>query len=204
MHQVVPLLPENFDHASRVLSKSFQRDPSWAYQFPNEQKRPADVAWLFRHWMPCVHPLGHCYQTDDGKGVAMWVPPGKHAEFTLPLLVKSGLLLGPLRLGPSWVRRSWPIWQDSVKRERDELGGEAHWVLLVIGVAPEAQGKGHGASLLRHILDRADSEATPTYVQTHNPVNIPYYERHGFKLIARREACPGGPECCSLRRGVGG
>jgi ribosomal protein S18 acetylase RimI-like enzyme len=84
------------------------------------------------------------------------------------------------------------------------MGDTRFWALIALGVDPAAQGKGHGARLLKHTLNRADLEDNPVYVQTHNPANIPYYGRHGFKLILRREACPGGPECCSMLRPVGG
>ncbi|WP_272947469.1 GNAT family N-acetyltransferase [Variovorax sp. JS1663] len=52
-----------------------------------------------------------------------------------------------------------------------------------IGVEPNAQGKGIGAALMRHALARCDQERTLAYLEASKPQNIPFYQRHGFKVI---------------------
>ena len=58
-----------------------------------------------------------------------------------------------------------------------------HWYLLVVGVDKSLQGRGLGSALLQPILDQADAEAMPCYLETFQPKNLPFYERHGFHVL---------------------
>ena len=60
---------------------------------------------------------------------------------------------------------------------------EPVWYLPMIGVDPNAQGRGIGAALLRHGLARADESGVAAYLESSNPRNIPLYERHGFEAM---------------------
>ncbi|HKJ26247.1 MAG TPA: GNAT family N-acetyltransferase [Anaerolineales bacterium] len=63
---------------------------------------------------------------------------------------------------------------------------EPHIGLGVIGVLPEAQGKGHGRRLLDHIS--ALSENTPTstgvWLDTETEHNVAYYQKFGYQVFA--------------------
>jgi len=61
--------------------------------------------------------------------------------------------------------------------------GEPHWYLPMIGVEPNAQGKGLGADLMRHAVDRCDHEGALAYLESSNPRNISLYLRSGFDVI---------------------
>ncbi len=54
---------------------------------------------------------------------------------------------------------------------------------MVLGVAPEAQGKGLARAFLQPMIDRADAAGLPCYLETANGANIPFYERMGFHLV---------------------
>jgi ribosomal protein S18 acetylase RimI-like enzyme len=60
---------------------------------------------------------------------------------------------------------------------------EVHWYLPLIGVEPNAQGKGIGAELMRHAVARCDRERALAYLESSNPRNVPLYERHGFEVV---------------------
>jgi GNAT superfamily N-acetyltransferase len=59
-----------------------------------------------------------------------------------------------------------------------------HWYLPLIGVEPSRQGQGLGATLLQVMLSRADVEGLPCYLETFQPTNIRFYQRHGFEIVA--------------------
>ena len=59
---------------------------------------------------------------------------------------------------------------------------EPHWYLVLLGVDPKYQGRGHGGDLLRPALDRCDRSNTPAYLETQKPENLPFYERFGFTV----------------------
>jgi ribosomal protein S18 acetylase RimI-like enzyme len=60
---------------------------------------------------------------------------------------------------------------------------EPHWYLPLIGVDPSHQGKGHGAELMTHALQRCDREQVPAYLEASSPRNISLYRRHGFETL---------------------
>jgi ribosomal protein S18 acetylase RimI-like enzyme len=60
---------------------------------------------------------------------------------------------------------------------------EPFWYLTVIGVDPNAQGRGLGGALMRHSVDRCDEEGALAYLESSNPRNVSLYERHGFEKI---------------------
>ena len=59
----------------------------------------------------------------------------------------------------------------------------AHWYVMVVGVAPEEQGKGIGRALLQPIIKRADTAGQPCYLETAQPANVGFYERLGFRRV---------------------
>jgi GNAT superfamily N-acetyltransferase len=55
---------------------------------------------------------------------------------------------------------------------------------MVVGVIPPRQGQGFGRALLRPVLDRADAEGLPCYLETAQPGNVAFYQKLGFDIIA--------------------
>ena len=116
---------------------------------------------------------GTAYVTDNFEGVALWFPPGS---------------------GPD-EERFVAILEATARQEVLEDGfrvfesmGEYHpdepcWYLPLIAVDPAHQGRGFGAQLMKHALDRCDSEGLPAYLESTNPRNISLYQRHGFQVM---------------------
>jgi ribosomal protein S18 acetylase RimI-like enzyme len=70
---------------------------------------------------------------------------------------------------------------------------EPHWYLEAIGTVPEARGRGIGPSVLTPVLERCDATGLPAYLESSNPRNISFYERHGFvamPLFPLPDGCP--------------
>jgi len=67
-----------------------------------------------------------------------------------------------------------------------------HWYLPWFGVEGARQGKGIGGELMRSCLAVVDLDHLPAYLESPNPRNIPFYERHGFELAGLSQAgtCP--------------
>lgn len=53
--------------------------------------------------------------------------------------------------------------------------------LWYIGVQPEYQGNGAGTKMLLQILD--EYKHLPIYLETSNPLNVPFYKKYGFKEV---------------------
>jgi GNAT superfamily N-acetyltransferase len=67
-----------------------------------------------------------------------------------------------------------------------------HWYLPWFGVQPVEQGRGVGSQLMERCLERIDSDRLPAYLETPNPRNLSFYERHGFEVVGQAQSgtCP--------------
>lgn len=67
-----------------------------------------------------------------------------------------------------------------------------HWYLPWFGVDAAQQNKGLGGELMRQCLAFVDRDRLPAYLESPNPRNLPFYERHGFEVtgVSRAGACP--------------
>ena len=57
---------------------------------------------------------------------------------------------------------------------------EPVWYLSILGVRPQARGQGLAQRLLAPTLARADREQAVCYLETYNPLSLPFYARLGF------------------------
>jgi ribosomal protein S18 acetylase RimI-like enzyme len=69
---------------------------------------------------------------------------------------------------------------------------ESHWYLAWIGVDAAMQGRGLGGELMAQCLQVIDADGAPAYLDNTNPLNVPFYERHGFRVTGESQAgaCP--------------
>ena len=67
-----------------------------------------------------------------------------------------------------------------------------HWYLPWFGVDIALQGRGLGGQLMEPCLRFVDESHLPAYLESPNPRNVSFYERHGFELtgVAEVGACP--------------
>ncbi len=111
---------------------------------------------------------------------------------TFPLMLQIGLPAAALALG---FRTSWRIlrfmrWIDA---RREEFAAGPHWYLLNLAVRPELHGRGLGSALLQHGLNRARQQGCPCFLETANPRNVPFYQKHGLSLVYQGRPSSGGP-----------
>jgi len=188
-----------YEAAADVLARAFENDPLFRYLLRDAPDRRVRLRWMFGRWISVIGSLGSSYITDGGEGVALWIPPGNEHFVTLGRLVRAGFARIPFVFGLRNVPRLFRVEMDVAERRRRDLG-EPQWQLDTIGVVPEAQRSGAGSVLIRHVLDIVDRDGYPCYVMTHNPENVPYYERFGFRVLSRSTVEEKGFFACSLRR----
>jgi GNAT superfamily N-acetyltransferase len=158
-----------------ALARAFVDDPVWSWIAPDERRRPAVLERTFRAfaahlWLP--HET--VWTTDRLDAAACWEAPG---HTTVPPGTQARLLPTVLGTGPRPATRMLRI-DRALQAARPR---EPHWYLALIGVAPEARGRGWGGQLLRAALARVDAQHTVAYLEASSENSRRLYLRHGFE-----------------------
>ena len=180
--------PHEVDRLAHSLTKAFFDDPVFAWFWPYAHRRYDRIHRFFRTLAleGSTLPHGHVYTTDTVGGGALWLPPGESETSTMETI---RMLPELYRVtGRSFVRavRGLSL-MDATHPHED------HWYLWFVGVAPKWRGRGLGTALMRPILDRADDEGMPAYLEATSPLNRRLYERHGFEVTGEIQLPKGPP-----------
>ena len=65
----VPVLTE-------TIAAAFHDDPTMRWIVPDEERRLSVEQAVFRPFVEGIQRLGDTWMTEDGAGVALWIPPG--------------------------------------------------------------------------------------------------------------------------------
>ena len=176
------LTESQLDEVSNVLARAFFDDPMTVYIVPDEEKRRRHLPWFFRLAARYGHPYGESFTTPHNvEGAAIWLPPGDNMT-SLLRMVRLGLLLTPLKFGlPAFVR-FMKVTNHLEHLHKRDVPTE-HWYLFVLGVEPERQGQGVGGTLIQPVLERADHDGLPCYLETSKERNVTFYRKHGFEVV---------------------
>jgi GNAT superfamily N-acetyltransferase len=169
--------------AVKALESAFFGDPLVGFLLPLEdsRSRPLSVGMEF-----LLGLSSHVYTAQAPQlacaGAIGAVAPGRYPIPTPKLLLlvakfalKSLLLGVPFHLVKKWME---------IFSQFDKMHPSIpHWYVLVLGVHAENQSKGSGGELLKRVLDKADAEGLPVYLESSNPRNLDFYKRHGFEVI---------------------
>jgi ribosomal protein S18 acetylase RimI-like enzyme len=160
--------------ASRLattLAEAFVDDPVFLWLMPDDASRQRRLRRFFEiELSQLVLPRGRACTSPDLTGAALSLPPGAWRAPTR-VAVQHGRCFGihlPKAAGLAALM------------ERRHLR-EPHYYFPYIGVAPEAQGRGLGSTLMRPTLDRCDKEGLPAFLEATNERNTALYERLGFE-----------------------
>ncbi len=172
---------------SRAIARGFHDNEVWEWVLPSPARRDRVLPRYYESLLKRTFMRrGAAFATTDQRAGALWFGPADD-PFLRPREQLGGLLaIAPAGLGA--LRRG--ARGDRVMHENHPR--EPHYYLLVLSVDPEYQRRGYGAALMRPMLDRADAEEMPSFLETNRESNVPYYRRFGFELTERVEI-PGGP-----------
>lgn len=164
-----------------VLARAFARDPyfSWLAGDAPERNLRMRMGWtaILRR---ASAGLRETWTTADLAGVAVWLPPGRDASSFLD----SVRLVPALARLTGWRRlREVAAANELLEKRRRTHVPAPHWYLSALGVDPERQREGIGSSLLSLVLERADAEGMPAYLEAATARNVLLYERHGFDVV---------------------
>jgi GNAT superfamily N-acetyltransferase len=175
--------------AVAALAAAFADYPLLVLLCPDAKRRPRVVEafcrYLFRMSVRCDGAFG----TADRAAVVCSWPPGSEWP-SWWRTVRAG--------GPSLAwRMGWRATRLMTRLEREFDAARAkhapgpHWYVPLLGVRPDAQGKGLSRAVLRPVFEGADRDRAPVYLETATESNVVIYRRFGFELRGRRELTGG-------------
>jgi ribosomal protein S18 acetylase RimI-like enzyme len=161
-----------------TLVLAFAADPVERWMFPEAQHYLTAFPAFLAAFGGSAFAEGTVWSLDSLSAVALWLPPGKNPDGdAIVALLKE--TLAPEKLEDAFA----------VLEQMDEAHPTfPHWYLPWFGVDPGLQGQGLGSELMTHCLRRVDEDQLPVYLETPNPRNITFYERHGFDVTGVAQA----------------
>jgi len=188
MEKIINISRSRMDEAIETLSLAVEDDPIKIFYFPLKAQRAKGTRWMVRKVFKVAIEngvaLAHGLEV-NGKIVAtsLWIPPGKELSFWS--LARSGVLAIPFLFGWSAALQVIKSMLVSDPHHKRHTGNKPHWYLFYIGVHPDYQRKGYGSKLLRVVLDLADKEKHPCFLQNETDANQAFYEANGFRVMER-------------------
>ena len=133
------------------------------------------------------------FVSDDGTGAAVWQPVGKWKVPPVDLLRSAPAMLRAFR-------GRMPAMVGALSAIERVHPTEPHYYLEVLGTRKDQQSKGVGSGVIGHVLEQADREGLPAYLESSNPRNIPFYARHGFEVREEVSCGKGAPVATTMWR----
>lgn len=165
------------------MTVAFSADPFMRWMYPE-----ADA--YIQHFKKFVEAFaGAAFEQDAAfvdeafGGACMWFPPGTEPDGEA--LARHAMeTISPERLAGLG---------DYFNQMEEYHPEEDVWYLPMVGVDARFHGQGLGARLMNWSLAKTDEMGIPTYLESSNPANIPFYKRLGYEAIGKiqiSDECP--------------
>lgn len=186
--------------AASLLGRAFASDPAFVWVLPDEASRARKLTWLATRLLRLTSQAsGRVDSVDDvPSAVALWLPFDGLYDEPLARYLRAGLAATPIVLGLGAVRRL-AVMGGPTRELHRAFAPTPHDYLMQLAVEPSRQGGGVGSRLLQEGLARAAAAGRGVWLETTNPRNVPFYERHGLTVKGSR-ALPGGVTVIGLSR----
>ena len=165
-------------NAVNVLTNAFSEESMWKEVFDNEDKNRVLTEVMVRF---CLK-YGNVLSTSDNlEGVIAIAPHDK--DMTLWRITRSGAFLLSMKIANE--AKKMKVLSNAVEEAKKSLNLGPYIHLLIMGVSQEFQGKGFGGKLLRAIIEKAETERIPIYLETQKEENVKLYEKYGFAVMKK-------------------
>lgn len=179
----------NINETAEVFSRSFHLDPLFQYFFPDEGTRQKLSFYTFRFIISHARKKGFVFTTSPSvEGAAVWLP-STSIERNLIDQVRFGAMTMVIKQGRDIINRQVCA-SEHMKALHGTILSVPHFYLSTIGIDESHRGEGLVSSLILPMLEKADRNGLPCYLDTHNECNVGLYERFGFR-IAKESIIPG-------------
>ncbi|MBV7266123.1 GNAT family N-acetyltransferase [Erythrobacter ani] len=177
-----PMPREAIEQTVGTLTSAFIGDPVIRWMYPQAAAYLASFPRFLEAFGGRAFAAGTVYSDPQNRAAAMWLAPGTAPDDEA---IETCLLE---TVAQSQHADMFAVFAD-MERAHPEF---PHWYLPWFGTDANWQSKGIGAELMRRCLAMVDAERLPAYLETPNPRNISFYERHGFRVTGSSQhgKCP--------------
>ncbi len=162
-------------NAVNVLTNAFSEDSMWKEVFDDDDKNRILTEVMVRF---CLK-YGNVLSTSDKlEGVMAIAPHGK--DMTTWRIIRSGAFFLSMKIARE--AKKMKVLSNAIEEAKKSLNLGPYIHLLIMGVSQEFQGKGFGGKLLRALIEKAETERKPIYLETQKEQNISFYEKYGFSV----------------------
>ncbi|MAG70303.1 MAG: GNAT family N-acetyltransferase [Acidobacteria bacterium] len=187
--------------AATALYRSLRDDPFYATIAASLGPGTAEFERaLVRHFeiaLDEAETSGRLVVDPDGRAAAAWVLPAP-PDAARPARQAKEAALGEA-LGEAGLATYRRIVAFMGERARGQVPTDA-WYLSIVGVAPEAQGRGLGRQVLEPTLAELDAAARSGYLETFSRRSESFYGRLGFETVSRHDEPATGAGYAIMRR----
>ncbi len=179
--------------------RAFHDDPVMRWLFPDDNDYFAPQGAVFAGEMAVWIATEHVWCTEDGVGVAVWMPPkpadppggGSSANHpsgneTAAEAVDSAHPISGETVPSDLAQRFALIGTHMAANQPDE----PYWYLQLLGTHPDWQRQGIGETLMRPGFEQADADGLLCHLETERPELVAYYRRYGFDVTAEWDVDP--------------
>jgi GNAT superfamily N-acetyltransferase len=179
---IVSLPGDDRERVYATLVSAFTEDPVERWLYPSLESYLEHFPAFLDAFGGRAFDAGTVWGLSDLSAVALWLPPGAVPDEDAIVAVLTHSVAAEQHQDTFAVL---------------DLMGEAHptyphWYLPWLGVDRRHHGSGLGTRLLTACLQTVDASHLPAYLETPNPLTLPFYRRHGFELTGSAQvgACP--------------
>jgi ribosomal protein S18 acetylase RimI-like enzyme len=166
-----------YKQGAQILAQSFIDDPSFSLIFGETENKLEAINAYFEIFVTDAMQRGEVIIAPEEQGACLWYPaemPIFNEEFEKKLVDVISIIshFSGLEAGNRF--------KELIQRVGAKEPDVHHCEVFFLGLKPEARGKGIGKSLLKPVLNYADTKQVGCYLVSSNSRNISFYERHGF------------------------
>jgi ribosomal protein S18 acetylase RimI-like enzyme len=161
--------------AVSVLNDAFSEDSMWKEVFDDEDKNRVLTEVMVRFCLKYGNVLA---TSDNLEGVMAITPHDK--DMTALRIIRSGAFFLSMKIASE--SKKMKVLSNAIEEAKKSLNLGPYIHLLIMGVSQEFQGKGFGGILLRAVIEKAETERKPIYLETQKEENINFYEKYGFSV----------------------
>jgi GNAT superfamily N-acetyltransferase len=164
------------DRVKHILLVSFRNDPqvNWLLE---ESKNPLKLNVLIDYVVDQTLRRGEIYLSDSNDAVALW-DSDRNEKMSLHSIYRNLAFL--IQIGIKPVMR---ILKSEGIVHKNFIRFPRFCHLYLIGVLPEAQGKGLASALMNPMMQRMKEQSIPAFLETANLRNVEIYKKKGFSVF---------------------